>query len=1190
MGYLYLGAVEISSDTESDSEDEESEFEEKSKEVEEDESETNEIESQVTENTDEESSIEVIDYVEADIDEIDSEEEENIRAVRKKLKKKRRRKQYKQKQKTKKQVDETRDENQQEAVSWEVHMPAENGTIEFKVDTGADVTIIPDTDLTKLGLERDDIRRTRKKLFGANKQRIQCLGYVSTRFTWGDKTEKQIVYVCKNIRRALLGKPAINKFNIIQMNIPESYSCGKVDAVDESQDKYKEKTLEEEFNEIAEKHPILKKFKKVFTKLGNINAGDEVNIRVKEGTQPYQTYSPRHIPLPLLGKVIEELKRMESLGVIRKMDKPTQWCHPIVIVSKPSGEIRLCIDLTKLNTGVERELYQLEAVDETIGKLGDDCVYMSKLDANSGYWQVPLNEKSQELTTFITPVGRFCCTRGPYGLSSMQEIFSKKMDIVIEGLKGVVKSTDDFLVYAKTKKELEDRTEKLLERFEKYGVTVNVRKCLFERKEMDFLGHRITKDGIRPLQSKMEAIRNFPQPTNITELRRFMGMANQMAKFSPKLAESSAPLRDLLSSKNSWLWTSTHSEAFEAVKEVIMSPETLRLYDPSRPTKIRVDGSKLNGIAVILYQQHGEKWYPVACGSRYLKDAEKNYYPIENEMLAVTWGCQRMNLYLQGLPHFIVETDHKPLIPILNSKSLIDMSPRIQNMRMKQLRYSFTAQHVKGTNMEDADALSRSPHEKPDEKDNTEEEISCHINEVIKSMPVSTRYMGKIKEETKQDKTLQTVKEVMMKGWPNSKQECPKEVKPFWDSRHDITEVGGVLVKGTRLIIPAKLQKEVLERLHSAHQGMGSSKRRARQTCFWPSMNKDVESMIGKCSECLKHKPAKVKEELKPHSVPTRPWEKIATDLFELHKKHYLVITDYYSLWPELYELKITSSRQIIEVMKEVFARHGIPTQLVSDNGSQYKSHLFKKFAKSWDFKHTTSSPRYPQSNGFAESSVKNMKGMVKKCLATNKDIRKGLLTIRNTPLTCGKSPAELLMGRQLNDNLPRLPALMDTNEPGGRNMIAERAIQKKHHDKKIAGRQRTEEFHKGQWVAIQDPDTKLWILKGRIIEEVAPRSYNVQIPGRGILRRNRKHLRKVQSTTSTFQPNNELDDSELSMNDEENNEQDSENTETTLSDSDATQPYDEDSDGLFELDQTESPRRSRRTLKIKKPLDYDDL
>ena len=113
-------------------------------------------------------------------------------------------------------------------------------------------------------------------------------------------------------------------------------------------------------------------------------------------------------------KVIAEIKKMLKLEVIRKIDKPTEWCHPIVIVVKPSGDIRLCIDLTKLNAGVERELYQLESVEETLGKLGDECVFMSKVDANSGYWQVPLNEESQELTTFITPIGRFCRTRGPY--------------------------------------------------------------------------------------------------------------------------------------------------------------------------------------------------------------------------------------------------------------------------------------------------------------------------------------------------------------------------------------------------------------------------------------------------------------------------------------------------------------------------------------------------------------------------------------------------------------------------------------------------------------------------------------------------------------------------------------------------------------------------------------------------------
>ena len=162
--------------------------------------------------------------------------------------------------------------------------PAANGTIQFKLDTGADVTVMPPTDLEKLGMNETDIRRTRKKLYGANGQRIQCLGFVSVEFTWGDKTEKQIIYVCKNVRRALLGKPTINKFNMIQMNIPQNFSCGNVDVVDEDRDQPEEKTAEEEFTIMAEKYPFLKDYKKVFTKLGKITAGDEVNIRVKEGT------------------------------------------------------------------------------------------------------------------------------------------------------------------------------------------------------------------------------------------------------------------------------------------------------------------------------------------------------------------------------------------------------------------------------------------------------------------------------------------------------------------------------------------------------------------------------------------------------------------------------------------------------------------------------------------------------------------------------------------------------------------------------------------------------------------------------------------------------------------------------------------------------------------------------------------
>ena len=162
--------------------------------------------------------------------------------------------------------------------------------------------------------------------------------------------------------------------------------------------------------------------------------------------------------------------------------------------------------------------------------------------------------------------------------------------------------------------------------------------------------------------------------------------------------------------------------------------------------------------------------------------------------------------------------------------------------------------------------------------------------------------MKKIISETKKDNTLQQVKKIMRDGWPKSRQLCPETVQPFWDSRHDLTTYNSLLVKGDRIIVPKSLQKEVLARLHNAHQGIDRMKRRARQTAYWPGMNSQIEHLVSRCNTCSKLKPSKSHEPLKPHSVPTRPWQKVGSDLFELSGKHYLIIMDYYSSYPELFE------------------------------------------------------------------------------------------------------------------------------------------------------------------------------------------------------------------------------------------------------------------------------------------------
>ncbi len=601
--------------------------------------------------------------------------------------------------------------------SFEVSMQTKMGSIDFKVDTGADVTVIAEKELEKLGISKDSLKKTNKKLIGPGGQRLKCLGFTHITFTWGNFKARQICYIIKDLQKNLLGKPTIRELHIITLEKPNELRCDSVDSKNES--------------------TLVKEYPEIFSGLGCIK-GQPINIKLKEGTIPYHINAPRHIPLPMLDKVKAEILRMEKLGVIRKVDQPTEWCHPIVIVGKPNNKIRLCIDLTKLNLGVRREFYQLESVEESISKLGTNCKVMSKLDANSGYWQAPLNDKSQLLTTFITPIGRYCCTRGPFGLSSMQEIFNKKLDFIIEGLEGVVKSTDDFLVFGKDKAEHDARLRNLLERFKASHVTLNKEKCEFSKSEVEFIGHKVSEEGVKPLSSRIQAISEFKTPTNVTELRRFLGMANQLSKYSTELADAASPLRDLLSTKNDWVWETVHAKAFEKVKNVLAQPPVLAHFSPEKPTKIRTDGSKLNGIAVILLQQQEGVWKPVACASRFLKAAEKNYHPIEVEMLAIAWGCEKMKMFLHGLPNFQIQTDHKPLIPILQTKMLAEMSPRIQNMRLKLLNYSFTVEYCPGKEMIDADALSRAPTQEPTEQDLiAEKDTECHVNAVIQQLPAT---------------------------------------------------------------------------------------------------------------------------------------------------------------------------------------------------------------------------------------------------------------------------------------------------------------------------------------------------------------------------------------------------------------------------------------------------------------------
>ena len=312
---------------------------------------------------------------------------------------------------------------------------------------------------------------------------------------------------------------------------------------------------------------------------------------------------------------------MEAMGVISKVEDPTPWCAGMVVVPKKDGKVQICVDLKPLNASVKCEIHPLPKVDDTLAQLSGAKVF-SKLNASSGFWQIPLAEKSCHLTTFITPFGRFCFNKMPFGISSAPEHFQCRMNKILSGLPGVLCLIDDILVYGNSTQEHDNRLEATLNRIQSAGITLNKAKCEFGKETIKFLGHVINSDGISADPQKIEAIVNMQAPSSVSELRRFLGMTNQLGKFSSNIAEMTKPLRNLLSKQSVCLWGPDQENAFLKIKQELSFNQILTWYDPNAETKISADASAYE-LGVVLLQKHEGQWKPVVYASRSLNETDR---------------------------------------------------------------------------------------------------------------------------------------------------------------------------------------------------------------------------------------------------------------------------------------------------------------------------------------------------------------------------------------------------------------------------------------------------------------------------------------------------------------------------------------------------------------------------------------
>ena len=357
---------------------------------------------------------------------------------------------------------------------------------------------------------------------------------------------------------------------------------------------------------------------------------DKITRHLKENATPV-VQPPSRVPHAIKQRLKEELDKMENTGVIDKVTTPTDWVNSLVVVEKENGKLRICLDPRDLNAAIKRPHYPMPTLEDALAKL-ISAKYFSKLDACSGYWQLKLDDKSSYLTTFNTPFGKYRFRRLPFALISAQDEFQRKMDEVFEGLPGVTLLVDDVLISGRTRQEHDRSLQAALERSSTKNLKLNPDKLVVGATEVQYFGHIISSEGLKPDPAKVKAVQDMSPPINKKELHNMLGMINYLPKFAPQLSETTRPMRDLLKENVEFIWYHKQDEALKKAKELILSQHVLAYFDPSKPITLQIDAGQ-QGVGGALFQEGR----PIAFASKSLSKAEEKYAQIEKRTLCNTF-------------------------------------------------------------------------------------------------------------------------------------------------------------------------------------------------------------------------------------------------------------------------------------------------------------------------------------------------------------------------------------------------------------------------------------------------------------------------------------------------------------------------------------------------------------------------
>ena len=814
----------------------------------------------------------------------------------------------------------------------------------------------------------------------------------------------------------------------------------------------KEADIPHSEDEVIDK--LLEKHKNVFIGEGKIK-GQMAKLHIREDITPV-LQPQRRVPYHMRKAVSKELKKLIAQDIIEPVkDQPTPWISPIVCVPKKDGGTRICVDMREANNAIIRERHIMPTLDDFKTAV-NGSKYFSKIDLKQAYHQVELDPESRFITTFSTHEGLFRYKRLSYGTSSSAELFQNILQRNLSDIKNVKNIADDIIIFGKNRQEHDTALESCLKRLSALNIKAKGSKCSFLKAEIKFYGLIFTEKGTRPDPDRVAKLQNVAPPQNASEVRSFLGMANTCSDYIPNYAAMTLPLRELTKKNVKFKWTLVEQRSFNQLKQKMTQAPVMAYFDTHKRSMLIVDGSP-TGISGILTQRDNDNasYKIISYASRALSSVESHYSQTDIEGLALVWAIEHFRLFLLGT-EFDVVTDHKALEAIFNNPKSKPPA-RIERWIIRLQPYNFRVIYKSGLTNE-ADYLSRHPIDVT-KKESSEEHIAEeYINYIIEHTIPKSMTLKEIQQETKKDRVLQKVQKALDTGkWDNQ----DKDIQPYKRCMEEITsnKAKDVLMKGSRIIIPEILQDKATRLAHIGHQGIEKTKSLLREKIWYPNMNQKVKEMIEGCSSCQAVGISNPVEPMMITPTEDRPWYHVGIDfLGPIPNSHQylLVVIDTYTKFPEVEIVHSTSVQAIIPKLDRIFATHGIPAKLTSDNGPPFNGAEFERYMKVLNIDWIRSTPLWPQGN----SNVENFNKTLVKVLQTaqleernwKQELQRFLLSYRVTPHATTKiAPCELLFNRTVKGYLPELPSkkILNRHKEAKENIEKSKERNKENYDKR---------------------------------------------------------------------------------------------------------------------------------------------